>query len=943
MLNMLGRFQPRSLRWQLMLVMVPAVSILILVSGYTLTLSGKAALLQEKENHLFGVTHLMAAHLAAAGGFAALEVEAGGDGEALLWRLNQRLSPYTDTVANAFPGLGVGFYHRRLDAIVTYGPTLEHGDKVGVAIGPQHPGRKVLSSGVAAIESGLQVRGNILNAMTPIIEQGEVVGYIWANELLTRVDAEVAGMRDSILRFASIALLVSLVCIALIIQRLGRDVGVIKTGLAQMEDDLTRRIPALPGETGQIVEAVNRLGASLLEARERERAAASEALNRSEDTLRTAIGAIDEAFALYDPDDRLVFCNERYREIHGPAAERVVPGALFQDIERHAALCGLYPDAMPPLDTWVGDWVHRRRSGAPVMELRTSAGRWLRVIDRATTSGHVVSVAVDVTDLKHATEAAQAANRTKSDFLANMSHEIRTPMNGVIGMTDLLLGTGLDEEQREYAETVKNSANALLELIDDILDFSKIEAGKLDIEIIDFDLRVLLGDITDLLSVRAAQKGLELACVIAPEVPSLLRGDPGRVRQVLLNLMGNAVKFTAKGEVVVSVSLVAQTDDAVRMRMEVRDTGIGIAADDLPTLFSPFTQADASTTRRFGGTGLGLSIARRLIELMDGNVGVDSVVGVGSTFWFELPFALQTGSAGIQRASAIDLAGKRMLVVDDSETTLKVLGTLLRGWGCEVLTASAGNEALALLQAESALGHAIDAAIIDLQMPGLDGEALGRWIKADPHWAAMPLVLLTSAVLRGDVARFAEAGFGAYLSKPIKEKLLRGCLQSVFASELPATQGSERKIVTWHSQREAQAHADILLVEDNLTNQRLAMALLGKLGHRVELAEDGEQALARLAARRYDMVLMDCRMPVMDGLAATRAIRAGEAGVLDPAVPIIAMTANAMDSDRDEALAAGMNDYLTKPINPQLLSACVQRWLDRLCAGVDGEDSTCAY
>ncbi len=943
MLSALRRLWPRNLRWQLMLVMVPAVSALILASGYTLTLSGKAALLQEKENHLFGVTQLMASHLAAAGGFTALEADSGGDGQALLWRLNQRLSPFTESVAGAFPGVGVGFYHRRLDAIVTYGPALENGDKVGVAIGAQHPGRKVLASGTAAIESGPQVRGNIMNAMTPIIEHGEVVGYIWANELLTRIDAEVAGMRDSILRFATIALLVSLVCIALIIQRLSRDVNVIKTGLAHMERDLTRRIPGLPGETGQIVDAVNRLAASLFEARERERAAADEALNRSEDTLRTAIGAIDEAFALYDPDDRLVFCNERYREVHGPCAESVLPGVLFRDIEQAAATQGLYPDAAAPLEIWVDDWVRRRRGAAPAMELRTSAGRWLRVIDRATTSGHVVSVAVDVTDLKHATEAAQAANRTKSDFLANMSHEIRTPMNGVIGMTDLLLGTGLDEEQREYAETVKNSANALLELIDDILDFSKIEAGKLDIEIIDFDLRVLLGDIADLLSVRAAQKGLELACVVAPEVPSLLRGDPGRVRQVLLNLMGNAVKFTGKGEVVVSVGLVGQSDAAVRLRVEVSDTGIGIAADDLPLLFSPFTQADASTTRRFGGTGLGLSIARRLVELMGGEVGVDSVVGVGSTFWFELPFALQPGPVAIQRASAIDLAGKRMLVVDDSETTLKVLGTLLRGWGCEVLTASAGAAAVELLRAEGTLGHRIDAAIIDLQMPGMDGEALGRWIKADPHWASTPLVLLTSAVLRGDVARFAEAGFGAYLSKPIKEKLLRGCLQSVFASEPPARSGGERKIVTWHSQREAQAHADILLVEDNATNQRLAMALLGKLGHRVELAEDGEQALARLATRRYDMVLMDCRMPVMDGLAATRAIREGRAGVLDPAVPIIAMTANAMDSDRDEALAAGMDDYLTKPINPQRLSACIQRWLDRLCAGVDGEDNTCAY
>ncbi|MEY2632005.1 MAG: hypothetical protein RIR00_659, partial [Pseudomonadota bacterium] len=919
---------PKTLRLKLMLMMVPVVSLSIITAGYVLTLSGKDAILQEKRAHLYGVTRLLLNHLESGGGYQQLQRSYKGDPadrNARIAFFNQQLATYTEQVAQSFPGVGVGYYHREIDTILTYGPVAENGSKVGVAIGATHPGRRVMASGVPAVESGLQVRGYIMNAMTPISERGQVVGYIWANELLDDIERQVAVMQATVYALTCLALLFSLGVIYFFINRLTRDVVVIKDGLDRMSKDLGQKIVPLKGETGEIADAINAMATSLQAARERERAAADAALRQSEETLRTAIEAIDEAFVLYDSEDRLVYCNEKYREIHRNAADMIVPGRTFAEIARGFAERGQYPAAIGNIDAWLAERVRLHRSGQSAYEQQTEDGRWLRIVDRKTSSGHIVGFRVDITDLKQASEAAEAANRVKGDFLANMSHEIRTPMNGVLGMTELLLTTELDEEQREFAETVRNSAQALLGLINDILDFSKIEAGKLDIEIIDFDMRLLVNEVGDMLALRAEEKHLELTCLVEPTVPALLRGDPGRLRQVLINLVGNAVKFTQKGEVALSVRLLAEESGRVLLLIEVRDTGIGIPEDKLRLLFSPFTQADTSTTRQFGGTGLGLSIAKKLVELMGGGIGVDSVEGQGSTFWLEIPFSIQDldqSVAGEPRQTA--LTGRRILVVDDNATNRRLLDMLLRDWQCEVLSAEGGVPALALLRDEYAAGRQVDAALIDLQMPDMDGEQLGQAIKADPQLAPIALVLLTSVAMRGDGERLGQAGFAAYLSKPLKDKLLRNCLQTLFGQ--PAESGRQ-PLITRHTLAEQARYANILLVEDNETNQKLAMTLLRKQGHRVDVADHGGVALQLLAQKHYDMVFMDCRMPVMDGFAATRAIRAGEQGVLDPAVPIIAMTANAMEGDRESVLQAGMDDYLSKPINPRQLGEMVQNWL----------------
>jgi len=920
----MGKYWRLGMRTRLLLVLIPLVGVAIGGLGYFLTLGSEQAIMTEKRQHLLGVTRVLVARLTEQGGYRHLAGDCAASlvqRDACIRRLNAALAGYTDEVAGAFPGMGVGYYHRGLDAILTYGPSSEYGGKVGLAIPPLHPGRQVMESGAATVESGLLVRGNILNAMTPIVDGGQVVGYVWANQLLTAIDEEVQNMRQTVYAVTTTLMVLVMLIVYFAATRLTRDVDTIKAALGRMEGDLGERIPPLFGETGEIAAGINALAGSLEAAQQAEMEAAANALKQREGLLMAAIEAIDEAFVIYDENDCLVFCNDRYRDLLAISADVAIPGARFEEIIRTSVARGEYPDATGHEDEWIATMVRLHQSGSDAMELRTAAGRWLRIVDRRTPSGHIVGFRVDVTDLHRARDTAEAANQAKSMFVANMSHEIRTPMNGILGMTDLLLTTQLDAEQLDFAQTVKQSAESLLGIINDILDFSKIDAGKLEIEIIDFDLRMLVNQVSALLALRAEENGVEFIAAVDPSVPSRLRGDPGRLRQVLLNLLGNAIKFTAKGEISISVGVLAD-GDPVQLRFEITDTGIGIPGDKLQKLFVPFSQADASTTRHFGGTGLGLSISKRLVELMGGEIGVESTPGSGSTFHFVLPLALQDALA-VADSPPGDLANKRILVVDDHPTNLRLIERLLAGWHCTALTARDGQAALGLLATELAAGRVPDAAVVDMKMPGMDGETLVRRIKGDKAFAAMPVMLLTSIGTRGDAERMHAAGFAAYLTKPVRGDLLERGLRSLFGH--PADQPAA--LVTRYRLAEIERYGRILLVEDNATNQKLASTVLSRFGHAVTVAGNGVEAIDALANADFDLVLMDCRMPVMDGFEATRRIRSGEAGIRDSRIPIIAMTADAMEGDRERVLQAGMDDYLAKPIDTAKMEAVINRWV----------------
>ncbi len=662
-----------------------------------------------------------------------------------------------------------------------------------------------------------------------------------------------------------------------------------------------------------------------------ERKAQAEELRRTRELLLEQLEEMEQLYKmapvgleLLDRDLRFLRVNERLAAINGKPAHEHIGRSLKE----------IVPDLVPQIAT---DIASVFASGEAVLDVEHHGitpgdpehqRDWLvsyypvKSADGATS--YVGGVIQDITNLKQAEsqlrqakEAAEAGARAKSDFLATMSHEIRTPLNGVIGMTGLLIDTQLSPEQRECVSSIRNSGEALLAIISDVLDFSKIEAGRLDLESADFPLFTTIEECSDILGSEAHRKGLELVLPVPSVSRVLVRGDQGRLRQILLNLLSNAIKFTAQGEVVVTVDIQSPDGDSSLIRFEIRDTGVGIPADVQSRLFQAFSQADSSTTRRFGGTGLGLAISKRLVELMGGEIGVSSEPGKGATFWFTARFGLpQAGES-----SPPQLSGKLVLVVDDNATNRRVLQLQLNRNGCESRGVGSANEAMAALADASRSGQRFDAVLSDLHMPEVDGLTLANSIRALPEFNDLPVLILSSHM---DRERVEAAAIDEYLLKPVRESHLLRSLNRIFlmrsGQRSRATMTPDVRLNSSVQPRRGR----ILVAEDNPVNQRVATLLLNKLGYSIDIVTNGREALAAVEAHDYQAILMDCQMPEMDGYEATQVLRLSLRGA---SIPIIALTANALQGDKAKCLAAGMNDYLAKPFNRDLLQRTLSKWI----------------
>ena len=669
-------------------------------------------------------------------------------------------------------------------------------------------------------------------------------------------------------------------------------------------------------------------------------------MEAARDRLAAILEATPDLVGIANPAGHHIYLNRAGRRLVGLGLDEDVTQTCIAEFSPDPASHPATAEAVSTAvrtGTWSGETVLISRTGQeiPVSQVilahKNSAGEleFLSTIIRDMTGRHQAEA-----ELRDAKESAESANRAKSEFLAKMSHEIRTPMNGIIGMTGLLLDSDLDAEQRGFAETIHSSGESLLTVINDILDFSKIEAGKLTFEELDFDLPEAVHGSLEMLAQRAESKGLELACLLEPGVPVHLRGDPGRLRQVLINFVGNAIKFTERGEVVVKVSVESETEADAILRFEVKDTGIGIQKDAQARLFQPFSQADGSTTRKYGGTGLGLVISKQLIECMHGAVGVESVLGQGSVFWFTARLTKQPEGAHSQDGIPGELLNLRVLVVDDNETSRQILLHQTRAW--KMSSSAAGGAAAALTELRSAFAAGVpyQVVLLDMQMPGTDGLTLARTIKAERELAGVRLVLLSSFGGRINPEELKAVGIDDCLVKPVKQSLLFDSLAIIMAG---GAAGSTRKInralPSLPAAGPSAQKLRILLGEDNAVNQQVASGLLRKLGYRADVVADGTEVLKALQRIRYDVVFMDCQMPQLDGYETTRRIRQLEEKRATPfdwkaPIHIIAMTANAMEGDREKCLAAGMSDYLSKPVRRNELKAALDRCREILTSAV---------
>lgn len=661
-----------------------------------------------------------------------------------------------------------------------------------------------------------------------------------------------------------------------------------------------------------------------------EKKLAGDEIDRQKQYFESLVLNSPVAIVVLDPEERIVSTNPAFERLFGYQNADVVGvrlDDLITDEESRTEAEHYTQQVMSNSVHVIGRRCRKDRSlvdveilGVPVFVDGSKAG--------------ALAIYHDVTGLLQARHDAEEANRAKSEFLANMSHEIRTPMNGVIGMLDLALDTPLSIEQRDYLQTALQSAEALLSLLNDILDFSKIEAGRLEIETIGFNLRNLVEDVGYTLAIRAQDKGLELACLVHPDLKTNLLGDPNRVRQVLVNLVGNAIKFTHRGEIVIRTEPLEEDRTTVKIRFSVQDTGIGIPPARQAAVFERFTQVDGSTTRKYGGTGLGLTISKQLIEAMSGNMGLSSALGVGSTFWFDLAFQKQPEEdipQVVAPLTSLDLQGIRILCVDDNQTNRTILARMVDGFGCRIDTVTSGAKALEMMQLAHRSRSPYQIVLLDMQMPGMDGEQTARAIKADPALKDAKIIILTSMGKRGDAARLEVLGCSGYLMKPVKQQMLSEAIVAV----LGRTEKGESLLVTRHSLRENRhVNQRVLLAEDNPINQKLAVVLLQKSGYSVDTADTGEQALELVKRGQYGAVLMDVQMPEMDGLEATRLIRSWEREN-GRHIPIIAMTAHAMHGDRERCLEAGMDDYISKPLEPKALFNALDRWTHSKVWGED--------